>query len=219
MARGVNGSAGARRAERVAATEERLIDAAGLLFLRHGYAGTTLTAVAEAAGLAPRTVYLRFGTKAALFRRTMDVAVVGDTAAVDVAHRDWTRRSLTEPTLEERMRVWARGVREIMARLGPLLPVAEQAGAVEPEIAAAAQAARQDSREQVRRFWTRAAADGLLAPRADVDWLADTTAVVSAADTYLHIRRTLEWDDGTYEQWLLTTWRRLLQAATAPVPD
>jgi hypothetical protein len=53
----------------------------------------------------------------------------------------------------------------------------------------------------------------LLPARVDVDWLADTTSVVGAADTYLHIRRTLHWDDDTYEHWLLTTSRRLLGAA------
>src|SRR5690242_18866100 len=131
MVRGVNERTPVQRERQVASTEERLVEAAARLFRRHGYAGTTLAAVAEEAGLAPRTVYLRFGTKAALFRRTMDVAVVGDTAAVDVAHGDWARRSLTAPELDERMRIHARGVREIMARIGPLLPVAEQAAAIE----------------------------------------------------------------------------------------
>ena len=216
MVRGVNESTQARRAQRVASTEQRLVEVATRLFLRSGYAGTTLTAVAEEAGLAPRTVYLRFGTKAELFRRVMDVAVVGDTAEIDVAHREWTRLSLTADTLEDRLRVAARGTRDIMARLGPLLPVAEQAAAVEPEIAAAAQAARGDTRDQIRRFWSRAAADGLLPAGTDVHWLGDTAGVLAAADTYLHISRTHGWTPEEYERWLLLTWRRLLGAATVP---
>ena len=213
MVRGVNGRSEALRAERVAATEQRLITAATRLFLRHGYAGTTLAAVAAEAGVAPRTVYLRFGTKAALFQRAMDVAVVGDTEAVDVAHRSWAQHALTAPTLNERMRLAARGVRDIMARIGPLLPVAEQATAVEPDIARAVQAAREDTRHQIRRFWTKAAADGLLPPRADLDWLADTAGILGAADTYLHIRRSLRWTPDDYEKWLVTTWGRLLSGS------
>lgn len=210
MVRGVNSDADARRAERVAATEQRLVDAATRLFLRHGYAGTTLAAVAAEADVAPRTVYVRFGTKSALFRRTVDVAVVGDTAPVDVAHRDWTQRSLTAPTLEERMQAAAGAARDIMSRLGPLLPVAEQAAAVEPEIAGAWQAARADTCDQVRQFWSTAAQDGLLPAGVDVHWLGDTAAILSAADTYLHINRTLGWGPDEYERWLLTTWRRLI---------
>ena len=217
MVRGVNEKTPALRERQVALTEERLVEAATQLFLRRGYAGTTLAAVAEEAGLAPRTVYLRFGTKAALFTRTMDVAVVGDTAAVDVAHRDWTQRSLTASTLQERIRIQTQGARDIMARIGPLLPVAEQAAAVEPDVARAAQAAREDTREHIRRFWSQAAADELLPPGVDLDWLADTSAVLCAADTYLHVTRTFGWSPDAYEQWLHTSWRRLLAVAATPV--
>jgi AcrR family transcriptional regulator len=210
MVRGVNTESAARRAQRVADTEARLIEAARRLFLRHGYAGTTLTAVADEAGLAPRTVYVRFGTKVALFRRTLDVAVVGDTARVDVAHREWTQRSLTAPTLEQRIQVATRKARDIMSRVGPLLPVAEQAAALEPAIAEAAQSARAATRDHIRQFWVTAAQDGLLPSGTDVNWLADTSGILAAADTYLHIRRTLDWTPDQYEQWLLTTWWRLL---------
>lgn len=215
MVRGVNSRTHELRAQRVATTEQRLVAAATELFTRYGYPGTTLAAVAAMAGVAPRTVYLRFGTKVELFRRVMDVAVVGDTAPVDVAHRDWTRHALTASTLEERMRTAARGARDIMLRIGPLLSVAEQAAAVEPDIARAAQAGREDTREHVRRFWSQAAADGLLPAGTDLDWLADTAAVLGAADTYLHLSRTTDWSADDYEQWLLTTWRRLLAAASS----
>src|SRR5215216_3639997 len=66
------------RAARVARTEAQLIAAATELFLERGYVATTLVQIALHAGIAPRTVYLRFGTKAALFRRVVDRALVGD---------------------------------------------------------------------------------------------------------------------------------------------
>ena len=213
MPRSVKPISDARRTARVAATEQRLVDAAAHLFRRDGYVGTTLTAVAAQAGVAPRTVYLRFPTKSALFRRVMDVAVVGDTAPVDVAHRDWAMRSLIAPTLDERLQWAARGSSDIMRRIGPLLPVAEAAAAVEPDIAAAADAARVATRDQIRTFWRSAAADGLLPPGVDVGWLGDTAAVLGAADTYLHITRVLGWTPDRYEGWLLTTWTALLAAA------
>src|SRR5438067_7911215 len=75
------------RAARVLENEERILRAAHDLFLRDGYQATTLTAVADAAGVAHRTVYVRFGTKAALLKRVIDVALVGDLAPVDLVHR------------------------------------------------------------------------------------------------------------------------------------
>lgn len=225
MVRGVNARSNARRAEQIAETEHRLVTSATSLFLRDGYVGTTLAAVSAHAGLAPRTMYLRFPTKIELFRRVMDVAVAGDAAPVDVAHREWARSSLTAPTLDERMRLAARGARDIMARIGPLLPVAEAAAAVEPAIAAAASAARDDTRDQIRHFWAAAASDGLLPNNVDAHWLTDTAALLGSADTFLLGTRLLHWTPGDYEHWLLMTWKALLgplhshQHLTSPAPN
>ena len=72
-----------------------LIDAARALFLEQGYVATTLAQVARRAGLAARTVYVRFGTKATLFTRVVDQALVGDAEPIDVAHRPRTQDAMT----------------------------------------------------------------------------------------------------------------------------
>src|SRR5215469_5332281 len=72
------------RQAQVAQTEERIVAAATELFLAEGYLATTLAAVARRARVGARTVYVRFGTKVALFKRVIDAAIVGDTEAVDV---------------------------------------------------------------------------------------------------------------------------------------
>lgn len=210
MVRGVNPRSAHIRAQRIADTEQRLTDAAARLFAERGYVATTLTAVAAAAGVAPRTVYLRFNTKAALFKRTMDVALAGDAAAVDVAHREWVKRAFTAPTAAERVRLMAHGTGTMFSRIGPLLAVSEQASGIEPEIAAAAQAGREATRGLLRRFWNSLAEDGLVPTTADSDWLADTAVMTCSVDTYLHAVRTLDWSAETYADWLEKTWLRLL---------
>ena len=67
-----------RQAARRTHTEMRLVEAATELFVERGYAATTLADVAEHAGLAPRTLYLRFPTKADLLQRCVGVAIAGD---------------------------------------------------------------------------------------------------------------------------------------------
>jgi AcrR family transcriptional regulator len=210
VTRAVNREIAARR---VADTEERLLAAATRLFVRDGYAATTLTAVATEAGVAPRTVYVRFGTKAALLKRAVDVAVVGDTAPVSVVERDWLQRARTASTLDDRIRLLARGSSRLMQRAGALFAVAAEAAATEPVIAAAAQSGREVTREMFREFWRAAHKDGLLPAAADVRWLADTSAVLGSADTYVHIARTYAWSTSAYERWLARSWRRLVAAA------
>ena len=200
------------RQAQIAQTEQRILAAATELFLADGYVATTLEAVAKRAQVGARTVYLRFGTKAALFKRVVDVAVVGDTEPVDVLGRDWMQAALTAPTAAERIAASAAAARQIMERTGALFAVAQQAAAVEPLIAAQWQLGREQTRYAHALFWTRMSEDGLLDPGLDLDWLIDTSTILAAAETYLLIMRLTSWDLDTYQDWLVTTSVRLSQA-------
>ena len=200
------------RQAQIAQTEQRILTAATELFLADGYVATTLEAVAKRAQVGARTVYLRFGTKAALFKRVVDVAVVGDTEPVDVLGRDWMQAALTGPTAAERIGASAAVGRQIMERTGALFAVAQQAAAVEPLIAEQWQRGREQTRYAHAVFWTRMAEDGLLDPVLDLDWLIDTSTILAAAETYLLIMRLTSWDLDTYQDWLVTTTVRLSQA-------
>ena len=198
------------RQAQTALTEERIVAAATELFLADGYVATTLEAVARRARVAARTVYVRFGTKAALFKRVVDVAVVGDTAPVDVLGRDWMIEAMTAPTLAGRIAAGAAASRQIMERTGTLFGVAQQAAAVEPLIAAAWQEGREQTRHAQEVFCTKLADDGLLASDTDLPWLIDTTTVLIAAETYLLVTRMLGWDLDAYQEWLELSLTRLL---------
>jgi AcrR family transcriptional regulator len=201
------------RQAQIAQTEQRIVTAATELFLADGYPATTLEAVAKRARVGARTVYLRFGTKVALFKRVVDVAIVGDTEPVDVMGRDWMQAALTAPTAAERIAASAAVGRQIMERTGALFAVAQQAAAIEPLIAGFWQQGREQSRHAQAVFWTRMSDDGLLDPRVDLDWLIDTTAILGAAETYLLITRLTSWDLDAYQDWLRTTWTRLARVA------
>jgi AcrR family transcriptional regulator len=202
------------RAAHVRETEERIVAAAHELFARDGYQATTLTAVADSAGVAHRTVYVRFGTKAALLKRVIDVALVGDLAPIDVVSREWYRTATTAPTLEERIAAMAKGSARLMTSAADVIAVAREAEPAEPLLAAAAHAGRAATRDAIRTFWARARDDGLLPRGCDLAWLADTTGVLAHAETYLLMRETLQVTPGGYEKWLAATWRRMAAAAT-----
>jgi len=205
-----------RRAQRRAETEQRLLDAATTLFLERGYAGTTLTDVAERADVAPRTLYLHFATKGDLLRRCIGVAIVDDAEPIALAERPAMVEAMSAPTLDERIDRMASLTASLMARTGALLEIALQAAPSEPLIAAAAAAGRSDTRRTLRAFWQRIHDDGFLSPSVDLDWLSETATLLAHAETYLLIGRTTGWDDDTYRRWLATTWRRLAHAGTEP---
>jgi AcrR family transcriptional regulator len=203
-----------RRAQ-TALTEQRIVAAATELFLASGYIDTTLEAVAKAARVGERTIYVRFGTKAQLFKRVVDVAIVGDTEPVDVLGRDWMQRSLTLPTAAERIAAAAAALRQIMERSWALFEVALQAAIIEPAIQEAWQEGRRGARRAQEAFWTAMADDGLLPPGADLAWLIDTTGLLGSAESYLQAGHLYDWSCDQYEQWLATTWTRLAAASAS----
>ena len=207
------------REAQIAQTEERIIAAATGLFLENGYVPTTLQAVAKRAEVAARTVYVRFGTKAALFKRVVDVAIVGDTQPVGVLGRHRAQAGMTAATAAERIAATAAIGRQIMQRTGALFAVAQQAAAVEPLIAEFWQQGREQSRQAQAMFWTRMADDGLLDPAIDLDWLIDTAALLAAAETYLLITRMTSWDLDTYQNWLAATFIRLSAPPAGNAPS
>src|SRR6202521_701291 len=50
---------------------QRLIEVAGVMFMKHGFDGTSMDAVAEAAGVSKRTVYARYRDKNELFNAVL----------------------------------------------------------------------------------------------------------------------------------------------------
>jgi AcrR family transcriptional regulator len=59
------------RAERARATRQRIVAAAAPLFVRDGYVETTMAGIARAAGVAVQTLYLSFGSKAAVLEAAL----------------------------------------------------------------------------------------------------------------------------------------------------
>lgn len=198
------------RAER---TEGRIVAAAAQLFVTHGYRSTTLSDVAAAAGVSDRTIYVRFTTKADLLKRVIDVAVVGDTKHIDLAHRDWMVTTMSAPSLEERLSADSAGATRLLMRLAPLIAVALQVESDEPVIAASAQAGRDGTLAATRFFWSKLQEDAFMHPDCDLEWVIATAGLLGTSETYLHMTRTTRWSPAQYQRWRYRTWWHL---ATTP---
>lgn len=75
---------------RVVRSRAAVVDAARTLFMRHGYAGTTMEDIAALAGLTKRTVYNNYGDKDALFTQIVaDVLAYAESFARGL-HEEFT---------------------------------------------------------------------------------------------------------------------------------
>jgi AcrR family transcriptional regulator len=152
------------RAGRALATRRRMVQAAYGLFCTNGYAGTTISAVAEQAGVAVPTVYYTFGAKAALLDETLGAAILGfdlwrepPPEPIDITEllpwHTWWADFEAAPTPAGALDIFITHGARILQRVGPLI-AALHGTAGDPEAAEVARRAeerRVDSyREAIR---------------------------------------------------------------------
>jgi TetR/AcrR family transcriptional repressor of mexJK operon len=88
--------------EQVSAINRSILELATALFVKHGYDGTSMDAVATAAGVSKGTLYSRYPDKEALFRKVVEERVAAWGA-------DTSRRGvITGETLEQRLKQYAK---------------------------------------------------------------------------------------------------------------
>src|SRR6266849_1653652 len=97
-----------RRREQAAATRREILAAAQRLFEQQGYAATAMAAIAAEAGVALKTVYVAFETKAGVLRALWHLLLRGDEEPIPVGQRSWFREVVEEPDPERQLRLNAR---------------------------------------------------------------------------------------------------------------
>jgi AcrR family transcriptional regulator len=124
------------RRDRASATRLRITKAAYRLFCDRGYAGTTMSDIAEAAGVAVQTVYFTFHTKSELLSRSYDYAVLGEGDPVPPPQTAWYLRMTDEPDVTAALRHAVEGIGAILMRATPLDTVVRAVVGSDPDTAA-----------------------------------------------------------------------------------
>src|SRR5688572_18054134 len=163
------------RREQAAGTRRKIVAAAQRLFLEHGYAGTTMAAIAREAGVVVETVYRSFGSKVALFGAVVEAALAGgvERAEVPAEQRPAIAQIIAEPDPAKQVALYAATQPGIHRRAGPLLRAVRDAVALDPEVG------RVWSEIESQRYAGQARVAGMLASR---DSLRDGLSVETASD-------------------------------------
>jgi AcrR family transcriptional regulator len=203
-----------RRREQAAATRHRIIEAAALLFVDRGYAGTTIPAIAAAAGVAVETVYRSASGKSGLLAAAVQAALAGGAGRAEqpVDQRDGIRRVIEEPDPRRQLVAYAHTQPGVWSRVGPLLQVLDTAAPSNPALRELqAQLARQRL-DGMRRLADLLQRNGGLRPDLDVGRAADVIWTLCAQANYDALVGQRGWSHSAYETWL----GQMLAAALLP---
>jgi AcrR family transcriptional regulator len=194
-----------RRREQAAATRLEILEAAQRLFERDGYTATTMAAVATEAGVALKTVYLAFETKAGLLRALWHLRLRGDEDDVPIPQRQWYRDVIAEPDPERQLRLGARNARQVKGRAANLMRAMRDAAGADADSAALWRRIQDDFLANQRAVIDTIDAKGGLAPGLDAARAADILWTLNHPDVWHLLVGERGWTPEEWEQWFADT--------------
>jgi AcrR family transcriptional regulator len=190
----------ARREAQARETRRSVLDAAHELFVASGYNATTIQAIAERGGVAVQTVYAAFGSKRELLRQLIERTIAGDDDPLPMAERPAEQLIAAEPDARRRAELDAALARSITERIAPIVRVAAEAAASDPELAGMMEVVKAGRRKEM----TEAA--GILAGRdplrTDLEEAAATLYVLYSPQVADMLFADYGWSPERYERWL-----------------
>jgi AcrR family transcriptional regulator len=193
---------GSNRARQARETRRRIIDAAARLFVRDGYAATSIAAIAQEAQVAVPTVYATLRSKANILRAVIDVTVRGDDNARPLASRAEWREMERQADPREKLARFARLHRGVCDREAAVFAQLEAAAGGDAE--ATEMLGEHDARRyETQRLLTRSLQrEGQLKEGLSARHAADIIWTLASERTYLALVRDRGWTPGRYERWV-----------------
>jgi AcrR family transcriptional regulator len=186
------------RADQAQRTRRRVLESARKLFVERGYAGTTVAAVADEAGVSPETIYLSLGGKRGLLEGVMEITGPRDTAAADDT---WWDMVAALPTAAERLAMMVEYSCRILVRTQPIHAIIR--GAADKEAFAAELGHRLLSERlnnQTERLRHYVSAD--LKPGLSVAAAGQRYCALASPDLYHTLTVELGWTAEQHQRWL-----------------
>ena len=191
-----------RRREQAAATRRQVLEAAQQLFEQHGYAATSMAAIASEAGVSLKTAYLAFETKSGLLRALWHVLLRGDEESIPVGERPWFRAVLEEPDPARQIRLNVRNAKLVRGRIGPLLEVIRSAAAHDAEIDALWTRIQSEFYDNQRSVVDALHQKRALKPSLDVARATDILWTLNHPNVYRLLVTDRGWTPDQHERWL-----------------
>jgi AcrR family transcriptional regulator len=194
------------RADQAQQTRRRVLEAALQLFVDRGYAGTTVAAVADRAGVSPETIYLSLGGKRGLLEGVMDITGPHGSVADD---DQWWSMVAHLPSAPERLDKMVDYSCRILARTHAIHAIIR--GAADKEAFAAAFGRRllqerlNNQTERIRHYL-----DGHLRPGLSVEEAGQRYCALASPDLYHLLTVELAWTPDQHRDWLTQLMRTQL---------
>jgi AcrR family transcriptional regulator len=205
-----------KRVQAALETRRRIRAAAERLFLRDGYAHTAMIKIAAEAGVAEKTVYLAYPSKADLLNEIIRVGVRGDDDEQELSHRTLWLAMLASESVQELLARFANVSAEMMARSGHVIALAEGCAVSDARLAELRDQAHAHIRSDMREVAAELDARGALATGLDPERASAILFAFVANDSpYLRLTDECNWTPDEYAELIHALLSALLTAPQA----
>ncbi len=196
------------RKEGAKQTRKAISGAAFEIFRQRGYRGASIDAIAQAAGVAPETVYATFGSKREILHYLLDIAVGGDEEQISVIDRPDVQRVMHDPDIQRLVQGFSRGISTSMGRAAPVFMILSEAAKTEPILAELQERIWSERMENMRKY---AQAIGRLQPlRMEEGQAAETLWALTSPQIFTLMTTIRGWNVEKYAAWLEDAIQRLI---------
>ena len=199
-----------RRQAQARETRRQIVEAARKLFTERGYTGATIQAVAQAAGVAPETIYAVFENKRAILAHLVDVSVGGDNQPIPLLQRPGPQAVFWEQDPRLKLHLFARDISVILERVAPIFEVMRVAAKTEPDIADLLQGLLRQRWHHIAAFVQNLSEHGPLREGLAETQAADYVWTLTSPEVFRLLTVDRGWSREQYIEWLADTLARLL---------
>ncbi|QGG42622.1 TetR/AcrR family transcriptional regulator [Aeromicrobium yanjiei] len=200
----------ALRAERSERTREAVLDAARDLFTTTGYAGTTVRAIADRAGVNPDTLYAAVGRKPQIMLALVESALSGQSEPVSAQERDYVKAIRQAERATEMIDLYAAAITAIQVRLAPIHAALQVAALTDSHCADVWRQVAERRAANMMLLAQDLRATGELRGDLSDRRVADVIWSMNAAEYWDLLVVQRGWSPEELRTWLADAWKRLL---------
>lgn len=195
-----------RRRAQANETRQQILDAAQDLFIERGYAGATIEAIAEKAGVALKTVYAIFKSKrrilVALLNRSSSTSAEEN---IPVIERAGPKAVAEEHDQHEQLQIFARVVAQNLQGAAAISEIMQCAAKTEPDIDRMLKYLNRQRWRHMQVAVKQLMANGRLQEKMDEEYATDFVWALTSPDVYRLLTRDRGWSKEKYTRWLADT--------------
>lgn len=186
-----------------------MLRAARDLFTTRGYAETSVADIARHAKVSLDTIYASAGRKPQLLLAVHDMLLGSAQEPVPAEERDYVRRIRAAATAEDKIRVYAEALADLLPRTVPLNLALREAGASEPECRQLRDSISRRRRANMRLFAAELRDTGRLRPDLTDEQAADLVWSMNSPE-YFQLLIDAGYTPAQYANLVADAWIRTL---------